>query len=451
MRLSSESGAATGGRRGRPWHSPGRKVLVVRWFTACLGVVALVTVGSSDSVAATPAPGSTKACASTSSAGPAPAYATGLRASLEAVVKDTKVPSAIVVVRSRDFGDATFTFGTTELGGTEPVTTKHHARVGSITKTMTATIILQLIEEGRLALDDPVSTYVADVPDGDHITIAQLLDMRSGLYSYTDDLEILTAADADLQRVWTPQELLDVAFAHPSYFPPGTNFHYTNTNYILLGIIMEQLTGQPVSELFEQRLFAPLGMHDTVLPALDDSSMPEPFVHGYHYGNWEEPLSAEQQAEVAAGTLLPQDVSDANPSFGWTAGSVISTPDDLAVWAHALVSGTLLDPATQRLRLDSIRSLGPDYPQAEGVYGYGYGMDRLWTYYGHGGQITGYNTEMKSDPDTGTDIVVFAAVTLAPDGTPVAPALLDAVIRALPSGSAAPSVPADTADLLPDS
>ena len=115
-----------------------------------------------------------------------------------------------------------------------------------------------------------------------------------------------------------------------------------------------------------------------------------------------------EQAQAAAGTLLPEDVSDANPSWGWTAGSVISTPDDLVIWVDALVSGTLLDAATQQLRLDSIQGIGPDYPQAEGVYGYGYGIDRLGTYYGHGGQITGYNTAMSRDPDTETTVIVVA-------------------------------------------
>ncbi len=449
MRLSGQTTVGAGAGRGFSWRNPGRKSIVLRWLTAGLGVIALVSAGSSNGVAASPSPVSMTAPVSSTAATPEPAYATDLRASLEAVVKQTNVPSAVVVVRSGDFGDATFTFGTTELGGTQPVTTRDHGRVGSITKTMTATIILQLVEEGRLTLDDPISRYAADVPDGDRITIAQLLDMRSGLFSYTEDPQFLAATEVDPQRVWTPQELLDIAFAHPADFPPGSNFHYTNTNYILLGIIMEQLTGQTASELFEQRLFAPLGMHDTVLPALEDCSMPAPFVHGYHYGNWEDALSAEQQAQVAAGTLVPDDVSEANPSWGWTAGSVISTPDDLVVWVDALVSGTLLDPATQRLRLHSIRSLGPDYPQAEGVYEYGYGMDRLFTYYGHGGQITGYNTEMKRDPDTDTDIVVFATLTLAPDGTPVAPALLNAVIKALPNGSAVPTVPDEAGDLLP--
>ena len=129
---------------------------------------------------------------------------------------------------------------------------------------------------------------------------------------------------------------------------------------------------------------------------------------------------------------------------------MISTPDDLVVWVDALVSGTLLDPATQQLRLDSIQSLGPDYPQAEGVYGYGYGIDRTGTYYGHGGQITGYNTAMSRDPDTDTTVIVVATLTLAPDGTPVAPALANTVISALPDASAIASTPEPPGICFPD-
>ena len=360
-----------------------------------------------------------------------PEYAAGLRTSLEEVVESTGVPAAIVLVRSSEFGDATFAFGNTELGGTQPVATSDHVRVGSVTKTMTATIILQLFEEGLLALDDPVSKYVSGVPDGDDVTIAELLDMRSGLYNYTDDPQWAQAVDAESQRVWQPQELLDIAFAHPSDFAPGTNWHYTNTNYILLGMIMEELTGQTTSDLFEERLFAPLGMDDTTLPTLEESSMPVPFVHGYHYGNFSEALPAEQQAAARAGTLVPEDVSEINPSWGWTAGSVISTPDDLIVWVDALVSGELLEPATQQLRMESIRGVGPDYPEAEGVYGYGYGIDRIGSYIGHGGQITGYNTAMSRDTDTDTTVIVVANLTLAPDGTPVAPTLSNIVVTAL--------------------
>jgi D-alanyl-D-alanine carboxypeptidase len=355
------------------------------------------------------------------------------------------VPSAIVVVRSGRFGNATFTFGATQLGGTQPLTTKDHVRAGSTTKTMTATVILQLVQEGRLALADPVSTYVGSVPNGDNITIAQLLDMRSGLYNYSNDPAWSRAVDAEPQRVWTPRELLDIAFAHPVDFAPGSNFRYTNTAYILLGMIMEQVTGQTASELFEQRLFAPLRMDDTVLPGPEDHSLPMPFVHGYHYGSFEA-LPPEQQARARAGTLLPEDVSEINPSWAWTAGSVTSTPDDLVVWVDALISGSLLAPETQQLRLDSIRSLGPDYPQAEGSFGYGYGIDKTGKYYGHGGVINGYNTAMSRNPDTDTTVVVVAALTLAPDGSAVAPALANIVIGALPDGATTESPLQEPAD-----
>jgi D-alanyl-D-alanine carboxypeptidase len=423
------------------------RVRVVLALAAAAGLVAAACGGNNSSRSSGPgtsAVPSTAGAAVASSAPTTMAPATtssspdlesSLRTSLEAVVEKSTVPSAIVLVRSGRSGDMTFTFGTTELGGTTPVTTADRGRVGSVTKTMTATVILQLVQEGLLTLDDPASTFVANVPDGDNITIAQLLDMRSGLYSYTDDPGFLRAIEAEPMRVWTPRELLDISFAHPADFAPGSNWNYTNTNYILLGVIMEQVTGQSAPELFQRRLFDPLGMQDTFLPALEDASVPEPVVHGYHYGSLDQALSPEQQAEAAAGTLRPADVTFDNPSYGWTAGSVVSTPEDLVTWVDALVDGTLLDATTQQLRLDSLQELGPDYPQATGIYQYGYGIDKTGSYYGHGGQIRGYNTSMARDPATDTSIVVLATLTLAPDGTPVAPTLLNTVIDALSSAS----------------
>ena len=433
-----------------------RRTGVVRRAVALIAVLVAASCDSSSpsspSMPTAPlAPTTTSSTATTPTGTELPPYAAGLQAELAQLVEQTTAPAAIVVVRSPRFGDATFTFGAAERGGTEPVTTQDHIRAGSVTKTMTATIILQLVQEGLLALDDPVSDYVPDVPGGDEITIGQLMNMRSGLFNYTDDAGWAQAADAEPKRVWTPQELLDIAFAHPANFEPGTNWKYTNTNYVLLGLIMEELTGQPARELFEQRLFAPLGMDNTVLPDLDDDSLPSPFLHGYHYGSFDQALPPDEQAQAAAGTLLPEDVTDINPSWAWTAGSVTSTVDDLVIWVDALVSGTLLDAAMQQVRMDSIQGIGPDYPQAEGVYGYGYGIDRLGTYYGHGGQINGFNSAMSRDPDTETTVIAVGTLTLAPDGTPVAPTLSNAVISALDDdAAAAPTLPEPPGDLLPD-
>ena len=318
-----------------------------------------------------------------------------------------------------------------------------HYRIGSNTKPMTATIILQLVQEGKLALDDPISKYRPDVPNGDNITIAQLLDMRSGLASYTEDPAFLLAIDADKERVWTPEDLLALAFSKPPLFPPGTSWHYSNTNYILLGQVMEQLTGKSAHELFLERLFSPLALLNTVMPAPADASIPEPYAHGYQYGNAEESGGpdpalppAEQQA-AADGTLLPDDWSAMNPSWGWTAGSVISTANDLAAFVEALVDGGLLTPEMQQTRLQSIQPVDP----ANTAFGYGMGLMRFDTYYGHNGQIPGYNSFMVRDPDTGTSIIVLTSLTSAPDGRAPADQLALAVIAELASAAGTASAP----------
>lgn len=345
-----------------------------------------------------------------------------------------EVPSAVVLVRSSTFGDATFEFGTRELGTAERPTTGDHYRIGSLTKTMTATIILQLAEEGKLSLDDPISMYQPGVPNGEHITIANLLDMRSGLHGYDLDPVFLRAAGADTERIWSPDDLLEIGYSHPVLFAPGAAYDYSNTNYILLGLVMEHVTGQTASELFEERLFEPLGLDDTTLPALDDASLPAPSAHGYMYGtplhiiDADLALTPEQQAAVADGQLLPTDWTTANPSWGWTAGSVISSADDVAVWARAVVDGALLEPDAHARRSASYQPL--DGTQPEGV-AYGSGMMHAGSYYGHAGLIFGYNSHFLRDPATDTTIVVLTGLTLAPDGRMPAETLMVAVVDEL--------------------
>ena len=139
---------------------------------------------------------------------------------------------------------------------------------------MTAAVILQLAQEGKLGLGDPVSKYVPRVPNGDNITIAELLEMRSGLYNYTNAPEISASIDRNPTRVWTPDELLAIAFAHPPNFPPGTAFEYCNTNYALLGLIAERVDGKPLARAMQDRLFGPLGMQHTALPASTVNTIP---------------------------------------------------------------------------------------------------------------------------------------------------------------------------------
>ena len=279
-------------------------------------------------------------------------------------------------------------------------------RVGSNTKTMTATVILQLVQEGRLRLDDPVSAYYSGVPNGDTITIAQLLDMRSGLPNYTYDPAFVQQP----QKAWQPEELLALSFAKPVDFPPGAAFEYSNTNYILLGLVIERVTGMAASEAFQRRIFEPLGLEHTSLPALSDNQIPGPHPHGYMFltdgatlDNIE--LTPDEQAAALAGTLEPNDVTEWNPSPGWTAGSAISTAEDMAVYTKALVTGGLLDDKTQQARLASIRPVDPSKPDGPG---YGLGLARIPpNLIGHDGQIPGYTTLAAYDPKIDLLVVIL--------------------------------------------
>jgi len=260
-----------------------------------------------------------------------------LQTSVDATAKELQVPGAVVIL-STPQGKFTVTYGTTTLGAKIPPRADTHFRIASNTKTMTAAVIVQLAEEGQLDLDDPVSKYVSGVPDGDQITIAELLKMRSGLYNYTDAPEISASLDRDPTKVWTPDEVLAIAFKHPPYLPPATAYQYCNTNYVLLGLIAENRDhGKPLARILQDRLFGPLGMKDTALPARTSNTLPEPYSHGYLYGSSSFALvdqlyPPDIQAAARAGTLKPSDDTGQNPSYASAAGGVISTANDLVTW-----------------------------------------------------------------------------------------------------------------------
>src|SRR5213079_2743289 len=149
---------------------------------------------------------------------------------------------------------------------------------------------------------------------------------------------IAASLDRDPTRVWTPGEVLAIAFEHPTHFAPGTAYHYSNTNYALLGLIVEDRErGKPLARVFQDRLFGPLGMNDTTLPVGAANALPDPYSHGYLYGSssfalLDQPYAPDMQAAAKAGTLMPRDVTWQNPSYASAAGGVISTAHDLSTW-----------------------------------------------------------------------------------------------------------------------
>src|SRR5438874_3478059 len=158
-----------------------------------------------------------------------------LQTMVDTTAKELLVPGAVLLLRTPQ-GEFKVTYGSTQLGTTSPPRADTHFRIASNTKSMTAAVIVQLAQEGKLSLDDPVSKYVPSVPNGDKITIDELLRMRSGLYNYTDAPELAAIVDRDPTKVWTTEEVLAIAFARSPNFPPGTAYEYNNTNYTLLGL-----------------------------------------------------------------------------------------------------------------------------------------------------------------------------------------------------------------------
>ena len=407
--------------RGTDRTGVGRRAVLLG--TAAAGLGALVAACSS-------AP-TTPPAASPPPAAPAPPpglpQSAALRAQFEQAAKDLLTPGAALLVRS-SAGELAVPYGSRTDTGTEPVTLADHARIGSITKTFTGTVILQLAQEGRLDIDAPVSELRPDVPNGRNITLAQLLDMRSGLYNYSQLPALNRSLDENPGKVWTPEELLALGLSQPVSFAPGTTYEYSNTNIVLLGLIAEQVEKRPLGESYQARLFTPLGMRETSFPA--GAAIPAPHPRGYMYGTnmstlETEALPPDQQAAARAGTLKPNDVTDASPSWTWAAGGAIATVGDLATWARALTDGTLLNPAWQRRRLESVQSTDPSKPTAAG---YGLGIAKFGPMYGHTGELPGFQSFAGHDPDRGITLTVWTNLKAAPDGNPPAATIAQQLI-----------------------
>jgi D-alanyl-D-alanine carboxypeptidase len=375
-----------------------------------------------------------------------------LRASVETTVRELMIPGAVVVVRTPQ-GEFTTAVGTTQRGAEVAPNGGTHVRIASITKTMTSASVLLLSQEGKLRLTDPVSMYVPGVPNGGNISVAQLLTMRSGLYGYTNDPGFAATLDADPAKVWTPQEVLAIAFRHPPLFPPGAGYDYSNTNYALLGLIAEKVDGKPLSQTFQERLFGPQGLTQTSLPAPTDTSIPAPSSRGYMYGGSafalvDTPYPPDLQAAARAGTLPPVDYTNQNPSYASAAGGAISTADDLGTWLQALVGGRVFGADLQRQWLDSPRPAEP--ASAPSATQYGLGIERQILapgvpLYFHFGEMPGYNDFAGYDPVNQVTIVIWSNLTVGLDGAQTANTLLGTVAKQvyeLPS--AEPSTPTPT-------
>ncbi|GIF91126.1 serine hydrolase domain-containing protein [Catellatospora chokoriensis] len=371
-----------------------------------------------------------------------------LQAAVDTAVKQMLVPGAVVLVCTPQGSHAVLS-GTLQRGAQTPPATGTHFRIGSNTKTMTAATVLQLAQEGRLKLSDPISAYVPDVPDGANITIEQLLKMRSGLYNYTDAPELSATMDADPAKAWTPQELLALAFRHPPNSAPGTEYDYNNTNYLLLGLVAEKVGGAPLGRQFQERLYAPLGLDQTSLPAPEDTAIPAPGSHGYLYGGsahamTDEPYPADMQAAMRDGTSAPIDYTNQNPSYAGAAGAAISTAENLATWIKSLATGKVLDADMQQRWLGSLQAENPDAGALGQQYGYGIAYQPIApnvALHFHGGELPGFNSFMAHDLANDVTMVIWTNLTIDPGGQKTAIALVPTVLNQVYAGLNLPTAP----------
>jgi D-alanyl-D-alanine carboxypeptidase len=261
--------------------------------------------------------------------------------------------------------------GVARLDPPHRIRTGDQVRVGSITKSLVATVALQLVGEGRLRLGDTVERWLPGlIPGGDEITIRMLLNHTSGIYNYTDDPGFIPAIAADPYRYWSPRELVAIATSHEPLFEPGAGWSYSNTGYILVGLVLEKVTGTPIQTLLNRRVIKPLHLHDTFFAT--SGRFRGSYAHGYF------PPSI-----TGAGYL---DVSGWPPSWAWAAGAVVSNADDLARFYTALMSGRLLKPWLLKQMTTTV-DVGEGFGYGLGIYTMSTPCGEIW---GHDGGIPGY-------------------------------------------------------------
>ena len=360
-----------------------RRLLV--WRVLAVPVVAAIALGAAGGAA---------------SAAPSKGEAESLKARAQGLV-EAGYPAALAAVSDSKGESAGVAVGKGSLETGQAPPMDGEVRIGSNTKTFVAVVVMQLVQEGKVGLDEPIETYLPGLikgegVDGSKITVRQLLQHTSGLPEYTDT----TPGRSDIFQVKDhyaqPRDLLDTALGKPAAFEPGAQWKYTNTNYLVLGMLVERVSQRPVGEQIDERIVKKLGLSHTYFPAPGDRSIKGTHPQGYH---------------LSAGGKL-EDITEMDPAWAWAAGAMVSTPSELNTFFQAVFDGRLLTQAS----IDEMKK-GVDVDSSElpgEVYGLGLigrSLSCGGTAWGHGGSIHGYQTDNAVGPD-GTAVTV--AVTALP-------------------------------------
>ncbi|MBF4573453.1 beta-lactamase family protein [Herbiconiux sp. VKM Ac-1786] len=343
----------------------------MRWARGAAGVAvlvvgALVLTGCTAAAPAPPASGGAPTAAADAQAG-----AAGIRSIIEDKREEWGLRAVLVSATVKGRPVIREAFGESMTG--VPATTGMHVRNGAVAISSVATVLLQLVEEGEVSLDDRLGTWLPEVPHADEVTLGQLAQMTAGYADYLWDPELLHLLEEDPFRQWTPEELAAYGTSKPLVYEPGTNWNYSHTDYLLLGLALEAITRKPVDQLIEERVIGPLGLTGTAAPGT--AAIPDPVLHAY---------TAERREYLGVPDGVPflEDSTFWNPSWTITRGAVqYSTLDDLLRTAEAVGTGELLSPElhAEQLNLDTRAFASPIdgcpacFPHSE-IYTYGIGV-----------------------------------------------------------------------------
>jgi D-alanyl-D-alanine carboxypeptidase len=382
-----------------------------RAVLAAVGVTGVLAgLGAADAIAAVPAGGASPGAVAASPAATSrtSSDASAVTSAVQRVMGTASIPGAIVGVWRPGQPAYVRAFGVRNRRTRQAMSTGLYMRIGSETKTFTVTAVLQLVDRHKLGLDDPIGRYIRGVPDGNLITIRELAEMRSGLPSYTANQAWVKRLQANPFRPWTPRQLLPYAYSQKMLFKPGTSFNYSNTNTVLLGLLVQRLSGESLPVYITRHILNPLHLEHTSFPT--NARFPSPHASGY-------------TNQTANGKVA--DATNWNPTWGWAAGAMISNLSDMRAWAKDVATGGLLTRRTQAQRERFLRAPG------FGSAGYGLGLFKVGGWIGHNGSLPGYQTLVVYLPSRRATMVILANSDIPYHKTPLSTLLGEAVTKVI--------------------
>lgn len=336
-----------------------------------------------------------------------------LETKLREAIAEMECPGALVGVMVGSEPAQVYALGNADQESRSPMQRDCFMRIASVTKPFVGTAVLMLADEHILSIDDKIAKYVSGVPEGDKITLRQLANNTSGLFNSIENKDFQAAILASPKRTWSAEEILRFAFAKPAYHPPGTQWRYSNTNAVLLGEVIDKVSGMPHAKFIEQRICAPLKLQHTGF--VQDALLPDPSPHGYRNGY--------ETKWLGYGKTF-YDVTGYSASWTGAAGNMYSTVDDLLKATKPLVTGALLGNESKR----ELMTWGPTgQPELD----YGFCLGRYQNWQGHLGDVPGFSSFAGYLPARDTTIVVLANLSNCKDGTVPAARLRDIVINHL--------------------